>query len=295
MKATFSLLAIACLAALSACASSEEAPETKPTVEESAAPKSEADTRAKTEARLRIERSVDQWYTHFQKQEYATADGIAAALETHVDDHFFMVIDDLHNASPRFRKVAAAALGFSNRADAVPPLVEALHDPFEEVVLASLLSLWNLAKDGKPVPSAAVVPYLGHTAPDVRSNAALVLARCAKPGEGELFLPLTAAMEDSNDLVRVHAAAALGNLGDAGAVPFLVKGLADSKPLVRIRAAYALGRIKDAKAVPALIESIDDPDVDVSKASHKALQAITGREIERSKRAWLNYQASLKS
>lgn len=270
-----------------ACASKEEAPTSEPTTEV-AAPQPE-DNRAKTELRLQLERSVDQWFKYFQEQQFSTAEGIATAIEKHVNEHFDDVAADAKTASPRFRKVACAALGFSGKDQAVPILAEALRDNFEEVVVSALLGLWNLSKDGRAIPVEAVVPYLGHRDPDVRSNAAMVLSRAAKPGDGVLFLPLTSSMDDSVDTVRVHAAAALGALADPGAVPFLLKALRDPKPLVRIRSAYALGRIKDVRSVPGLIENLDDPDVDASKSIHKALVTITGREIERSKRAWQNY------
>jgi HEAT repeat protein len=289
MVRTASFVLLAFFAALTGCASNDLNADTRPTP----APVNPAppeDLRSKTEMRLQLERSVDQWYAHFQQQQYKTADGIATALEAFVSENFDDIVEDARSASPRFRKVACAALGFSGQEAAIPVLVGALRDPFEEVVLSSLLALWNLAKAGEQIPVDPVVPYLSHVAPDVRSNAAMVLARAAKPGDGQLFLPLTSSMEDVNDVVRVHAAAALGNLADAGAVPFLLKGLKDQKPLVRIRSAYALGRIKDPHAAPGLVDAIGDPELDVSKAAHKALQTITDRDdIERTQKAWQNY------
>ena len=249
---------------------------------------SEAET-AKNERRIKLERSVDNWWYHFKSQEYSTADGIATVLERYVNANYDGVVSDVATASPRFRKVAAAALGFSGQAKAVTPLTHALDDPFQEVTLASLLSLYRLGLEGVDVPSEKVAPFLSHADKDIRSNAALVLSQSARTGDGSLFLPLTNAMEDSEDSVRVHAAAALGALGDADALPFLVTGLSDPKPLVRIRAAYALGRIGDRRALSPLAERLDDPHEDVSRAAYKALKVITGQDFERRRDAWTTY------
>lgn len=272
------------------CASNEATQEPAPIVE--VVQPAPEDASAKNEVRLQLERSVDQWYLYNQQQQYTTADGVASAIKDFVNKNYETVVNDAQTASPRFRKVACAALGFSARAESVPVLESALSDNFEDVLLASLLGLWHLAKAGHEASVDAVLPLIAHRDAQVRGNAAMVLARLAKPGQSQLFLPLTSATEDTNDVVRVHAVAALGALGDSGAVPFLVKGLRDSKPLVRIRSAYALGRVKDSRAVGPLIDAIDDPDIDVSKAAHKALITITGREHERSKRAWANWAAS---
>lgn len=249
----------------------------------------------RTERRLQLERALDQWVTAFSRQEYSQADGVASALEGYVNKNFDEVVADLATASPRFRRTAAAALGFSARREAVPHLIEALRDPFAPVVNGALVSLWRLAlmEDGADIPVAEVIPFLAHADPEIRSNAALVLAQATKPGQGELFLPLTAAMEDVDASVRVHAAAALGALGDADAIPFLAKGLKDSKALVRIRSAYALGRIGDKRAVEPLIERLDDPEEDVTKAAHKALTTITGQKIGRHRADWEDYNRNI--
>ena len=239
----------------------------------------EDESRARTERRLQLERSMDQWWLAFQRQEYGKADGVAKALE------------DLRIASPRFRKVAAASLGFSGRQEAVQPLLEALRDPFADVLYGSLLSLWRLALLHRDIqiPAEEITPFLSHATPGIRSNAAMVMAHITKAGEGALFLPLTSAMEDAEPKVRVHAAAALGALQDEDAVPFLVKGLDDKMSLVRIRSALALGRIGSRRALRALVRHVEDPDVDVAKAAHKALIRITGQKIDRLKSAWENY------
>jgi HEAT repeat protein len=77
--------------------------------------------------------------------------------------------------------------------------------------------------------------------------------------------PLTAALRDSDALVRQNAALALGELQGPrpeyeATVDPLVAALADTSPSVRAMAASALGRRKDGRAVPALIALLDDGD-----------------------------------
>ncbi len=246
-------------------------------------------THAHTERRLQLERSLDQWWLAFEKQEYSKSDGLATALEQFVNKHYDEVVSDLKASSPRFRRVAAAGLGFSGKKEAVEPLIVTLRDNDVGVLPAALLSLRQLAINGVDVPSAPVIGLLSQRNPDVRNNASMVLAHAVKKGEGELYLPLTSAMEDKEPGVRLHIAAALGRLGDPAAIPFLTKALNDEFALVRVRSALALARIGDKRAVPSLIEAVDDPQPDVSRAAHKALQSLTGRKLDRRKEAWDEY------
>ena len=308
MLSRFLLLLALC--GLAACNTTEEEPVTGPdtdtttngTATSGADASSEAantvpasPTRERTERRLQLERSLDQWWVAFQRQEFAKADGLATALEQFVNKYMDEIVADLSHQNPRWRKIAASGLGFSGRNEAVAPLMKSLRDPFAEVVLGGLLSLGRLAEAGKEVDATQVTPYLGHADADIRSNAALVLVHATKKGQGELFLPLTGAMEDSDPGVRVHVAAALGALGDADAVPFLLRGLKDRMALVRIRSAYALARIGDNRAIPDLIVALDDSSEDVSKAAYKSLKRMTGQDFERRRAVWETYWSSRKT
>jgi epoxyqueuosine reductase len=55
-----------------------------------------------------------------------------------------------------------------------------------------------------------------------------------------------------------NVAVALGNWGDAAAVPALARALADPEPLVRGHAAWALGQIGTAGARQALAQALDE-------------------------------------
>lgn len=190
--------------------------------------------RARTQRRLQMERSLEQWWAHRSRQEYATADGISAALERYVLENFDAVVADLMKSGPRFRRVAAASLGFSKDSRAIDPLMNALSDNNDGVLVASLLSLGHLALDDNSIPTKPLIPFLSHRHDDVRVNASRILVHTATKGDGMLFLPLTTALEDPVPAVRLHSAAALGALGDPDAIGFLLKLLKDEKALVRI-------------------------------------------------------------
>lgn len=256
---------------------------------------SDSDRRERNNRRLRLVDSIDQWWSALQRQEYAKSDGLERALEQFVGKYYDEFVADLSHQNPRWRKVAATGLGFNAKPEAVAPLMRTLRDPVADVVEGGLLSLGRLAQAEIPIDATEITPYLGHVNPYIRSNASLVLVHATKPGQGELFLPLTAAMEDSEPSVRNHVAAALGALGDPDAVPFLLKGLKDPKALVRVRAAFALALIDDKRAVPGLIESLDDASEEVSKAAHKALRRMTGQKFERRRELWEPYWDSRKT
>ena len=71
---------------------------------------------------------------------------------------------------------------------------------------------------------------------------------------------LVTALKDSDAGVRIYAAAALGQLRNARAVPGLIAASRDEHAEVRLRAVGALGQMKDARAVPALIAALKDAD-----------------------------------
>jgi len=71
--------------------------------------------------------------------------------------------------------------------------------------------------------------------------------------------------------LRMAAASALGQLGEASVIPNLVKALEDENPNVRVRAAAALAQLDHPKAVPPLISRLSDPH---GKVRHEAAVAL---------------------
>jgi HEAT repeat protein len=74
--------------------------------------------------------------------------------------------------------------------------------------------------------------------------------------------------------VRRRAADALGKIGDAQAIPGLLKLVEDSDSYVRSSAADALGKIGDAQAIPGLLKLVEHSDSDVRRRAADALGKI---------------------
>lgn len=252
------------------------------------------DNEARNRRLRQLEQACDQWYAALSRQEYDRMESLEMLLRTYTQEHFDAVVSDLKHGYPRYRRTMAAALGFSGRAEAVPPLLDALKDQYYEVVLHSLMALYMLADPDKPkakdappivIDAEAIVPYLQHPRTEVRSNAAMALSRVVTPETPKsVLLALIGTSEDQDAATRLHALAALGATKDREAFPHLVKALHDPIQLVRIRAIIALGRLGDAAAVPYLIEVLarGDEKPDVKSASAKALGVLLGEKDSQS-------------
>jgi len=78
--------------------------------------------------------------------------------------------------------------------------------------------------------------------------------------------------------IRRAAAASLGDLVDARAVPPLTETLGGMEGEVRLAAVLALAKIADPRAVPRLLPLLSDPDGDVRTATVIALGMIGDRQ-----------------
>jgi HEAT repeat protein len=74
--------------------------------------------------------------------------------------------------------------------------------------------------------------------------------------------------------VRCEAEIALGEIGDKGAVPFIILCLKDGDPRVRWWAAWALGELPDEPSVLPLMSTLKDPYLEVRAFSAEALGNI---------------------
>jgi HEAT repeat protein len=209
-------------------------------------------------------------------------------------------------SNPVRRRIAVKALAFSQGTDATEPLVAALDAKGDAVLLVN--AAYAIARLHDPAtPTSKLLALLKDGDSDVRSNALLALwhvfdarreigASVVDPLEQRDALTLVepSLYDPANPLLRAHAAAALGALGDARAVDPLVNTLRDTHPLVRTQTAIALGKIGDAKAIPSLVQVIDSsPDGTPKTAvllSIGALAEKQGRRVPEtlgtSQRAW---------
>lgn len=147
-------------------------------------------------------------------------------------------------------KPSAAVMEAPARAvPVVPPVPAPLIDP---VAIAS-------ARPGMSV--SALAQALGDASAEAACEAAMAAGTA---GDRSAVGPLAAAIENVDgyyhSIVRAAAAASLGQLGDAAAVPALVAGIGDPMAEASAEAVRALAAIGDRRAVPALVAAVRNAD-----------------------------------
>lgn len=228
-----------------------------------------------------------------------------------VGSRLFMALDLVERYSRTLREGrrwsgrahAAEILGMAGAAAAVPALVAAMNDRFEDVASVKLAATTALAKlrDATAIPllvselatldegssrsvaealtrfgSLAVTPLLAllgdpsHAAG--RVWAARILGRIADSHATE---DLIARLHDRDDLLRMASAEALGSIADARAIQPLIRAtLRDPAPQVRAHAAAAVARIEGDRAIDVLVAALSDPDYATRLRALEAFEAI---------------------
>jgi HEAT repeat protein len=174
------------------------------------------------------------------------------------------LIAALKDSDSRVRLASASALGQIGDLRAVVPLIAALTNSGSGVGEMASLALdkmgWRPGQDqsgaaywvakrrwdkcieiGAPAvdPLLAVSKNIGDSYRGVRQAAGDTLTKIGQPA----VKPLIAALKDGSSVVRLWAAIALGQIGDARAVDPLIAALADSSHSVGNSASYALDRM----------------------------------------------------
>ena len=183
------------------------------------------------------------------------------------------------------RAAAVQALGTLGAADAVDPLINAVHDSSDLVRLEAVRTLSLLGAprslphllaarhDSEPHVAEAATDALIALDPDLlestllelfdyssladRDNAARGLARL---GSAAALSRLVAALGEPDRDVRMAATCALGHTGNPDVVDPLISALEDPEFLVRREALLALAEIGDPRAEPHLLDRREDPD-----------------------------------
>lgn len=175
------------------------------------------------------------------------------------DDITNVLLDD---PKIEVRQAAARALGNTQHSDAVPYLLEALHDSYwwyeREYAAGDLL----LAIE--KIGVAAVNPLIESLTDKegtVRKFAAILLGKLGDPRAIE---PLGMALYDLHHEVGKASAESLALFG-VPAVGILTDALSHPEMWIRIHAIAALSKIKDGRITPLLLEMLNDPERDVKK------------------------------
>jgi HEAT repeat protein len=164
-------------------------------------------------------------------------------------------------------KKAALALGYLRSPQAIPSLVAAAINPSRSLCwhAASALSYID-----NPEAVGTLIKMLHHKSVQVQAAAAKALGRNGLPAAS----PLVDALGRCDDLVKLHAAHALGQIGSPIAVPALITALNHSSKSIRFEATRALGQIKSPLTATALAERLTDTDLGVQAQAAQALKNI---------------------
>ncbi len=167
---------------------------------------------------------------------------------------------DLQHASAARRISAARVLGERGSVHAAAALKACAHDEDAQVRAAALTALVQIAPDAL-VPE--LIKALRHAEPKVVIGAAVVLGHARAH---EAVANLIAAFQTEDASVGAAVAWALGKIGDASAVPWLMAAVQHGFALAA--ASLALGDIGDARAIGVLMRTLaaSDPLVRVSAA-----------------------------
>jgi HEAT repeat protein len=101
---------------------------------------------------------------------------------------------------------------------------------------------------------------------------------------GDALSTLAKLLQDTDVSVRMHAAEALGGLGDVRAMRLLIDAL-DDDPMVTRQAARGLGHLKDEAAVAALIQLLAHDTSWLRYSVSEALLEIGSEEAIRAVKA----------
>ncbi|MBX3259564.1 MAG: HEAT repeat domain-containing protein [Labilithrix sp.] len=201
------------------------------------------------------------------------------------------------------RAHAAELLGLAGASSAVPALVAAMNDRYEDAMSVKSAATTALAKlrDPTAIPllvgelvaldegsarsvaealvafeSLAVTPLLELLADPSRAAARVWAARVlGRIGDPRATEDLVTRLHDRDDLLRMAAAEALGAIADARATQPLIRAtLRDPAPQVRAHAAAAVARIEGERAIDVLVAALADPDYATRLRALEAFEAI---------------------
>jgi len=181
-------------------------------------------------------------------------------------DTLLSVVRDHGDWDARCR--AVEALGQIGSAKAVGPLVELLREndgPVQNEIINALGRL------GDPASVEALTEALGTGDPEIHFRASKALVSIGKPAVNGLSQLL---QKHTKSDVRRSATVALGQIGDADAVPSIILALADENSLVRKAATDALGSLRDPRAISPLCRTLEGENWFVVRGAADALAEI---------------------
>jgi len=186
-------------------------------------------------------------------------------------------------ADPYFQGIALAALGFADRSDVMPVILQGaqLSDP--QLVDRAVLGLAILGDPRTPPGVIAAVIRSKDHHEEGRIGAAWALVALQEKSLHvdqiiPVWLEILDAGPDQHPLIVANAVRGLGLTRDVQHADRVAKSLANPTPRVRINAAVALGRMNAQKQYEKLLELLGPAETvpNVRLAARKALQALAG-------------------
>ncbi|RMF77316.1 MAG: TIR domain-containing protein [Chloroflexi bacterium] len=180
------------------------------------------------------------------------------ALPPDTPDEVIAAIDALDSDDASERLEAVNTLAKIKHPSAREALAWAVQHDYPDVRVQAALKLAQRTNYRDTRAVAGLLEALQHDDRTIRRRSARAFRRINTP---VAVSGLMGALDDTAAKVRESAAYALGEIGDASAVPMLVEVLRNDRSVaVRIAAAEALGKIGHADAVPELIEHLTDDE-----------------------------------
>ncbi|MEM9383029.1 MAG: HEAT repeat domain-containing protein [Planctomycetota bacterium] len=240
-----------------------------------------------------------------ESKDASRLDVVESSLRFDSARYIEILVEQLEIGPPSNRRIAAAALGFSESSAALGPLVAALDDPSSEVVANALLGLSILRDPETPLrPIAAKLGDPLASIP-VRSNAgrairALNLTELEDVDRTAVVEAGRIALGDDESALRVNGALVLAQVGDSESVGRVARYLGDESQIV-VRAASRslarLGSVDDAqfgRAVRALVAAMTGTDDDAIRAAIlDDLQALTKINYGDDEEEWIKFAQKL--
>lgn len=294
MKLPTALVLTSLLATFNACSSTAEGV-TDPAIEQAA--RERARRAAETEDRLfapermltDLDKAIDKYTQYRMSGASPRVDSTAEKIEAYIRENVARGFDELVRQAdtvdyPRNRAIAVAALGFSDRDEALAPLVNAARDENPEIVANAMFGLAMLQDPRTPPAVVERVIRAEEYEEPVRTGAAWTLHELQRVIDDDTKIVaiwrdlLDGPLDAIPAGVAVSAVRGLGLTRSTDHYELVERYASHPMALVRQAAAIALGRMGSEQAVPSLLALIGPAETNdnVRLAARKALQALAG-------------------